>query len=100
MRLAYKYKSRVRTAWTVTLKRNAAEMKSLILLILSENSEVSVMRLMCLVSLGAAVVVAIVGLYAAKPLGDVSILCSAFLVPAFGGKVWQKSVEASEPSKK
>lgn len=68
-------------------------MKNLILLILSENSEVSVMRLMCLLSLGCAVAIAIYGIASARPLGDVSLLCGTFLVPAFGGKVGQKYFE-------
>lgn len=61
--------------------------------LLSEKSDLSVMRAMSLVAMLAAVVIAIVGLYSDKPLADVAILVSAFLVPAFGGKALQRRFE-------
>lgn len=68
-------------------------MKNLILALLSENSQVSMMRLLCLVCIFTASSIAIVCLFTSKPLADVAILVSSFLVPAFGGKVGQKYFE-------
>lgn len=64
-------------------------MKNLLLSLLSESSDLSMMRAMSLICVVAALVVAIAGLYSNKDLGQVALLVSAFLVPAFGGKVIQ-----------
>ncbi len=61
--------------------------------LLSEKSDLSVMRAMCLLCIFAGIIVAIVCLFTDKPLGDCAILVSAFLVPAFGGKAIQRKFE-------
>lgn len=53
------------------------------------------MRLMALLSLLAAIGIAVIGLK--KPVVDysgLSLLCGAFLSAAFGGKIMQKNIEA------
>ena len=61
--------------------------------LLSEKSALSMMRAMSLLCTIAALVVAIVGVYSDKPLSDVAMLVSAFLVPAFGAKAIQRKFE-------
>lgn len=63
--------------------------------LLSDSGRVSMMRLMSLLSLLAAICIAVIGLN--KPTIDysgLSLLCGAFLSAAFGGKIAQKSIEA------
>lgn len=65
----------------------------------SQNGQVSMMRLMSLTCVIAAVVIALIGL--SKPQIDysgLSMLCSAFLGAAFGGKIMQKKTEVSQAS--
>ena len=68
--------------------------------VFSENGSVSMMRLMSLMCCIAAIVIAFVGLSKALPdYSGLSLLCSAFLTAAFGGKIAQKSIE-TKPSVK
>jgi hypothetical protein len=68
-------------------------MRELLKKALSQSEDVSMMRLMCLASLLCAMFIALVGLFSNKDLSQVAILVGSFLVPAFGGKVLQKSRE-------
>ncbi len=63
--------------------------------LLCEKSSLSVMRVMSLVCVFTSVAVAFVCIYTDKNLVDCSILVSAFLVPAFGGKMLQRRFENS-----
>ena len=62
----------------------------------NENMNVSMMRIMCFLSLITAMALAIVGLCLNRDLYAVAILCSAFLTPAFAGKHFSKKVETQE----
>jgi len=62
--------------------------------ILSENPDASCMRLMALLSLVIGGAIAFIGLYRGTDITGLSLLCGVFVGSAFGGKVWQKSVEA------
>lgn len=69
-------------------------MKKFILDLLATDSSLSSMRVMSMVSLAAAIVIAVMGMN--KPQVDYSGLCmlvATFLSAAFGGKVAQKSIE-------
>lgn len=60
----------------------------------SEKSDVSMMRVMSLISLLTAVSISIAGMCKVAPdYSGLSMLCGAFLGAAFMGKVTQKSVE-------
>ncbi len=61
--------------------------------LLSESSDLSMMRAMSLVCIVTASLIALVCLFTNKSLSDCAILVTAFLVPAFGGKVIQASIE-------
>jgi hypothetical protein len=75
-------------------------MKRLFLDLISSNSTLSSMRVMSLVSLLAAIGIALYGMN--KPAIDYSgltMLVATFLSAAFGGKVAQKSIEMRAPVK-
>lgn len=78
--------------WIVTLNRNVAEM-SLLRELLREDSKISMMRLISLLCVLIAGGIAIAGMWSNKPLADVAILASAFLVPGVTGKCAQKYFE-------
>lgn len=59
----------------------------------SENSDVSCMRLMAIVSLTIGGALAFVGLLQDRDLGSLAALCGVFVGAAFGGKVTQKFAE-------
>lgn len=61
--------------------------------ILSDNSHISSMRLMSLISLIIAGYIAIYGISTKADLNGVAMLCGVFLTAAFGGKVAQKMSE-------
>lgn len=59
----------------------------------SENSEVSMMRVMSMLSLSAGIVIGAYGLCTNKDMSALSMLCGVFVGAAFGGKVGQKFAE-------
>lgn len=61
---------------------------------LSPVGNVSCMRLMAMISLGAGIIIAIVGLSLGK---DVVALVTVFITAAFGGKALQSFSEPSDP---
>lgn len=68
-------------------------MKNIILLLLTEDSKISALRLMSLFSLLMGAGIAVYGIWNNKDLGGVAEICSVFVVSAFGGKVSQKWME-------
>jgi hypothetical protein len=64
--------------------------------ILSENSDLSVMRLMCLLSLISGIAIAILGICLNKDLSATAVLSSVFVGAAFAGKATQKFAEVKE----
>lgn len=72
-------------------------MKDFILNLLSEESKISSMRLMSLISVLSATGIAFYGISKGQPLDALSILCGVFLGAAFTGKVGQKFAETKEP---
>lgn len=65
----------------------------LIMDLLAEDSKVSMLRLMSLLSLLIGSGIAIYGIANNKDLGGVAEVCSVFVISAFGGKVGQKWME-------
>lgn len=61
--------------------------------ILSEKSPISCTRLMSIIALIISGYIAVVGLQKGTDLSGLAMLCGTFLGAAFGGKVWQKSIE-------
>lgn len=61
----------------------------------SENTGVSSMRLMSMISLLVASAIAFIGLFKGSDLANLSILSGVFLGGSFGGKVMQKRSEVS-----
>ena len=59
----------------------------------SENSNVSSMRVMSMMSLSAGIFVACYGLYIKSSPDSLAVLSGVFVAAAFGGKVTQKAVE-------
>ena len=66
---------------------------SFILALLSEDSKISTLRLMSLLSLFVGAGIAIYGISNSKDLTGVAEVCSVFVVSAFGGKIGQKWME-------
>ena len=66
--------------------------------LLSENSPISTVRLMSILSLLAATAIAGYGVYVGKDLAGLAALCATFVVPAFGAKVGQKMLETAKLS--
>lgn len=63
----------------------------------SESNHASMLRVMSLISVITASIIAIVGLFKASPdYSGLSLLCGTFLASAFAGKVTQKAVEAKK----
>lgn len=52
------------------------------------------MRIMCILSLLVGSFIGIAGLYKGSDLIGLTALCSVFVTAAFGGKAFQKVVEA------
>lgn len=77
---------------TAILKKGAVVFE-LLKLALAPKSSVSMMRLMSIICVLMACVIAIVGLCTNKPLGELSILVGSFLGPAFLGKSIQARSE-------
>ncbi len=70
-------------------------MKQFILDLFNEKSTVSSIRVMSIMCVIAAIVIAVMGLEKASPdYSGLSLLVSTFLGAAFVGKVSQKSIEA------
>ena len=67
--------------------------------ILSENSDLSVMRLMCLLSLLSGIAIAVLGMCYSRDLTSTAALSSVFVGAAFAGKVTQKFAEVKETVK-
>jgi uncharacterized membrane protein YfcA len=65
----------------------------------SENSDVSSVRVMSMVSLLIAGYIGVYGLTTKADLDGLAMLCGVFLTAAFGGKVGQKFVETKTPPK-
>ncbi len=61
--------------------------------VLTEKSGVSSTRVMSFISLFVGAYLAIHGLNTTSDLMGLSALCAVFVGAAFGGKVWQKSME-------
>lgn len=59
----------------------------------SSKSEVSSMRVMCMVSLALGGGIAVYGIVKDRDLSALAVLCSVFVGAAFGGKVGQKFAE-------
>jgi hypothetical protein len=59
----------------------------------SDSGTVSMVRVLSLLCVLAATGIGLKVATVNGNMSDAAILVSAFLVPAFGGKVWQKSVE-------
>lgn len=72
------------------------KLKRLYISLFSENSEISIMRVMSIMSLVFAATISIVGLYQDKNLTDLAILVGVFVGSAFGGKAVQKFAEVKE----
>ena len=71
-------------------------MKDFFRKLFSENSGVSMMRIMSLLALLASIVIAFVGMNKLPvDYSGISLLVSVFLSAAFGGKVLQKRIEQS-----
>lgn len=68
-------------------------------LLFSDNSDISMMRFMCLVSLFLGGGIACYGISHGQDLNALAILCSVFVGAAFGGKVGQKFAEIRSISK-
>lgn len=58
-----------------------------------EDSPISMVRLMSLLSLIIGAVIGLCGVYRGTDLGGVAEVCGVFVVSAFGGKVLQKGME-------
>lgn len=71
-------------------------MKDFLIRLISAKSDISSMRVMSLMSVIAAIVLAFHGINRGQPLDSLSILCGVFLGAAFGGKVGQKVVEVKQ----
>lgn len=63
---------------------------------LAENSQISSMRVMSLISLTSGIIIAIIGLVKGSNLSEVAILAGVFVGSAFGGKALQKFSETKE----
>lgn len=61
--------------------------------LVSEESTVSCVRVMALLAILIAGLLAFYGIYANKDLVGVSALVTAFITPAFAAKVMQKKIE-------
>lgn len=59
----------------------------------SEQGDLSMTRLLSFICVLSAMSIALFGILCNRDLGDVSMLCGAFLAAAFGGKIMQKRVE-------
>jgi hypothetical protein len=71
-------------------------MKQFLSQLFSENSGVSMMRVMSILALLAGIAIAFVGLNKLPvDYSGISLLAGAFLGAAFGGKVMQKRVETT-----
>lgn len=64
--------------------------------LLSEQSEISAMRVMSFISLLIGGILAVYGMYKGVSISELSILCGVFVGSAFGGKVLQKIQEVKE----
>ena len=60
----------------------------------SENSSISSMRVMSMISLLIGGGIAVYGVYQGKDLSALSVLCAVFVGSAFSGKVGQKFAES------
>jgi hypothetical protein len=68
-------------------------------LLSSDPKSVSAMRAMSFISLFCGIGLAFYGLYTNKDLTGLTMLVSVFVGSAFGGKIWQKSIEAKSEAK-
>jgi hypothetical protein len=64
--------------------------------LLSENNEVSCMRLMAIISLFVGSSIAYIALYKNCDLTSSAPTISIFVGAAFGGKIWQKYAEVKK----
>lgn len=64
--------------------------------LLSDDSDVSCMRLMSLISLFIGGSIAYVSLFENRDLSEASPTIGVFVGAAFGGKVWQKYAERKD----
>jgi len=60
----------------------------------SESSEISSLRVMSFLCVCFSFIIALYALHNGSDPEKASWLVAAFLAPAFGGKVWQKSMES------
>ncbi len=67
--------------------------------LLSEDSTISTTRLMGVICVMCACGLAIYGIYMNRDLVGLAALCSAFIGPAFAGKVVQKFTENQRSGK-
>lgn len=67
--------------------------KSLLSALLSDEGNTSMMRFLSLLNVITAIIIALYGVINNKDLGNISMLCSAFLGAGVGGKVLQKVSE-------
>lgn len=61
--------------------------------LLSSKSDLSMVRFMSLICIIAATIIACYGVYVGKDLSGLAVLVSAFITPAFAGKVIQRHLE-------
>lgn len=61
-----------------------------------ENSQASMMRVLSLMAVVAAICLAAYGIYENRDLTGLTALCSAFLAAGFGGKILQKNIEGKK----
>lgn len=71
-------------------------MKKLLMELIDENSPVSSMRVMSLICVITAAIIAIVGMEQGKDLSQLAMICGTFLGAGLTGKVTQKIVEKNE----
>jgi len=75
-----------------------SDLKKFLQTMLSDQSDVSSMRVMSFICVFVAGVIGILALFREDAsLADAAMLVAAFLLPAFGGKVGQKFAENNQP---
>lgn len=65
----------------------------LLLGLLSDTGDISMMRFLSLLNIVAAIVIALYSVFNNKNLSEATVLCSVFLGAGIGGKVIQKVSE-------
>lgn len=74
-------------------------MKDFLMNLFSENSQVSSMRVMAMISLLVGSGIAVYGVERGTDLNQIAMLSGVFVAAAFGGKFAQKAVESKKEDK-